>query len=218
MNQRQVSQPPLLTYLGDPTLKQALLAEIAKHEAADVIRGRFRGCAIGCALHSLNIVQGKVGPDAVTRIGNHARFEQELGIPRWLSYLVDHIFENIGDPLIRRAWLRRVAQAIPVGVTVDQAVLADILVWILTDPTWGVVWTTDRQDMREWIRTIAAYVAAEARGTATSEQQQEAAEATWVAWDARATWDDRAAVFTLALSDYVVARVAAIDSEERETT
>jgi hypothetical protein len=55
----------LLAYHGDPNLKAKLIAELRKHREADaIIQGsygyeeddnavEFRGCAVGCTLHSL---------------------------------------------------------------------------------------------------------------------------------------------------------------------
>jgi hypothetical protein len=72
------------TYLGDPQLKAAFLAEITKHEDQDALikgtygqmNGHFTGCAIGCSLHSLNVLQGKVGKASTEHTGNHARYER----------------------------------------------------------------------------------------------------------------------------------------------
>ena len=51
---------PLVSYHGDANLKASFLREIAAHEEADQflkgtygeMNGHFRGCAIGCSLHS----------------------------------------------------------------------------------------------------------------------------------------------------------------------
>src|SRR4051812_28640611 len=93
--------PPLITYLGDSKLKADFLAEIGKHEAADqIISGtygewdgqKFTACAIGCSLHSLNILQDKA--ELCKDTGVHDRYEAELGLPTWLAYLEDSIFER----------------------------------------------------------------------------------------------------------------------------
>ena len=93
----------LITYLGDPHLKTAFLGEIAKHEQMDAflkgtygqMNGHFRGCAIGCSLHSLNVLQGKTGHAAAVNTGQHQRYETELGLPVWFAYLEDNIFERL---------------------------------------------------------------------------------------------------------------------------
>src|SRR5947207_2722633 len=92
---------------NDPELKRRLLVEIGKHEAADaIVKGQygemglpieqFKGCAIGCALHSLNALNGKWCP-VPKAVGDHARFPTELGIPIELAYHIDTMFENLPD-------------------------------------------------------------------------------------------------------------------------
>ena len=110
---------PLLTYHADPQLKAALLAELAKHEAADqFVKGtygrmnaHFRGCAIGCSLHSLNVILGKPEQE---RTGDHSRYMTELGWPLWLALLEDTVFEHLPEDQAAR-WPRRLAEAVPVG-------------------------------------------------------------------------------------------------------
>ncbi len=170
------------TYLNDPQLKMAFLTEITKHEDADAfikgsygqMNGTFKGCAIGCSLHSLNILQGKVGKARAERTGDHERYEAELGLPTWFAYLEDHIFETLPNDLAT-TWPRRLAEAIPVGGVVDDRVLARILCWSLTAPEFGVRYATDREDVRGWIDTVAAYIDADWRGVATADQREAAA-------------------------------------------
>ena len=184
----------LRAYLNDSNLKTAFLAQIAEHEAADaIIKGTyaqrgvtFRGCAIGCSLHSLNVIQRKVGTDRTANTGNHERYEAELGLPTWLAYLEDNIFERLPDALAV-TWPRRFAEAVPVGAVVDDRVLARILCWALTDTEFGVRYATDSEETRGWIDTIAAYIDADSRGIATADQREAAA------WDARAARDAWAA-------------------------
>src|SRR3990172_7755553 len=107
----------LFAFHGDAVLKQALLVEIAKHEAADAIikgtyaargstlRDGFRGCAVGCALHSLNLLNGAYCPTPKS-VSDHTRFPRELGIPIELAYHIDTVFENLPDAE-SRTWLRR---------------------------------------------------------------------------------------------------------------
>ena len=88
---------------GDAALKAALLAEIRKHEEADaIVKGHygemglsltegFKGCAIGCALHSLNTLSGRWCPTPKSTSA-HGRFPKELGLPIELAYLIDHVF------------------------------------------------------------------------------------------------------------------------------
>lgn len=81
----------LRAYHSDATLKARFLDEIGQHEAADMlIKGTygnglgdcgFRGCAIGCALHSLNKIQGKPESELARHTGDHARYVTDLGLP-----------------------------------------------------------------------------------------------------------------------------------------
>ncbi len=79
--------------------KTALLTEIEKHRQADQIlqgtygkeeSGIWRGCAVGCSIHSLSIMEGK---DLKT--SDHHLYETELGIPEALAHLEDRIFEGL---------------------------------------------------------------------------------------------------------------------------
>jgi hypothetical protein len=179
-------------YLNNPTLKDEFLAEIGKHEAADaLIKGTyvqmnsdFKGCAIGCALHSLNILQGKTGKAAAKNTNAHVRYEEELGLPTWFAYMEDHIFEHLPDELAK-TWPRRLAEAIPVGAVVDDVVLAKILRWVLADTEFGVRFATDDAESRGYIDDVAAMFDLEIAGHASTEQREAAA--------ARAAWDARAA-------------------------
>ena len=188
------------TYLDSEKLKADFLAEIGKHEQLDaVVQGaydatmgdQFRGCAIGCSLHSLNTISGK--PNRA--ISDHARYEEELGLPIWLAYLEDNIFERL--PLeLAKTWPRRFAEAIPVGAIVEDIVLAKILRWTLADAEFGVRFATDKAEIRGHIDTIVAMFDAEIAGTCTADQREVAARAAWdarAAWAARAAWDARAA-------------------------
>ena len=57
----------MLAYHSDPTLKRDMLAELAEHRKLDQIvkgtygqgtNGDFKGCAVGCSIHSLNKKRG----------------------------------------------------------------------------------------------------------------------------------------------------------------
>src|SRR3990167_2686978 len=151
----------LITYLGKPELKEAFLLEIGKHEAADQLvkgyygqmDGQFTGCAIGCSLHSLNVLQGK--PAVIDNVGLHERVPAELGWPLWLAYLEDNIFEQLPAEL-SRTWPRRLAEAIPVGVSVPDVVLAKLLRWTLIADTFGVVHATDDAEVKAIVQRIGA--------------------------------------------------------------
>ncbi len=185
------------SYLDDPALKAAFLMEITKHEEADALakgtygkmNGSFKGCAIGCSLHSLNILQGKKGAARHAHTDQHARYEAELGLPTWLAYLEDHIFESLSDEE-SRTWPREFTEAIPVGVVIPDRLLAKILHWSLVADTYGVRYATDNEDVRAWIDAVAVFIDADSQGNATADQREAAA---WDAWDAWDAWAARAA-------------------------
>ena len=156
-------------YLNDPTLKDRFLAEIAAHEAADAFaqgfygrggNGDFKGCAIGCALHSLNHLQGSNTPTLY--VGDHDRFPRELGIPVELAYHVDHVFESLPMP-DAKAWLRQFAAAIPVGADLS-GVMPTLLQWMLLDPVGGLIVIAQTEDERAIVRKFAALIERDWRG------------------------------------------------------
>ena len=235
----------MLTYLGDQKLKRDFLEQIGLHEQQDQLikgvygqmNGAFRGCAIGCALHSLNILQGKVGPARADHIDDHTRYEAELGLPTWFAHMEDQIFEQLPDDQAR-TWPRRLAEAIPVGAVVDDVVLARCLRWALADEKFGVRYATGDPVIHGHIDGVIAGFDAEIAtgGQASSDQRGEAARAArdardaraaraaWAARAARAAWDARAAekanAFVPAFSEFVldVVRALPMASVEKGST
>lgn len=112
----------MLTYNGDNRLKADLVAEIRLHQDADQImqgtygrgEGReWRGCAVGCAIHSLNIIRGT---DFL--VSDHEALERYGLWPEWLARVQDAIFEGLSsDKAVK--WPLRFAEAVPVGVDLD---------------------------------------------------------------------------------------------------
>mgnify|MGYP001566569647 CR=1 FL=1 len=186
----------LITYLGDENLKRDFLMELGKHEAADAImkgtygrlNGVFRGCAIGCALNSLNTLHGK---PPLHQTDNHARMPIELGWPLWLAYADDTIFENLPDDL-SKTWPRRLAEAVPVGVAVPDTVLASLLRWMLIGDRHGVVHATNDHEVKDIVRTMGALfdraIAGEVVPDVEWDEAARDARAAWAAWAARAAW------------------------------
>jgi hypothetical protein len=196
------------TYQNSAQLKADFLAQITAHEEADAfikgdygrMNGHFKGCAIGCAVHSLRQLQG-VGNAKTVNYADHAKVAKDLGLPLWLAHMEDHLFENLQNDL-SKTWPRRLAEAIPVGAVIGDDVLAKILVWLLTSDTFGVIHATDDAKVRGWIATIAGAITAEASGTITADQREAAA------WDARDAKTRDA--FYPALSEYVLSLLKAL--------
>lgn len=102
--------------------KEDMLAEVQKHRKADQIaQGTYgegsgkswRGCAVGCSIHSINALRGQN-----YKTSNHSVYEKELGIPEWLARLEDTIFEGL--PVAEaKLWPERFIKAIPEGVDLE---------------------------------------------------------------------------------------------------
>lgn len=122
-------------FLNKPSLKAAILKEIRRHQKEDmIIQGQYgpvdcdekwKGCAVGCTLHSLDIITKKrkdgdnyygdnFGNDDI-EYGDYSRYEKELGIPQELARLEDNIFEALSSKKEYIKWPEQFIQAIPVG-------------------------------------------------------------------------------------------------------
>ena len=90
----------MLSYLNDKKLKTAIVKEMKEHQKHDQFikgsygkeNGIFKGCSVGCAVHSLNRIKGITIP-----YGSHSRLAEAIGIPEWLWLLNDTLFENLPD-------------------------------------------------------------------------------------------------------------------------
>ena len=225
-----------MTYLSDQALKTAFLEEIGKHEAADQLvkgnygymNGLFKGCAIGCSLHSLNLIHGK--PD-LYETGNHRRMMHELGWPLWLAYIADTIFEGLPDAL-SATWPRRLAEAISVGIRVPEIVLAKVMRWILLDAQFGMVSVTESASAKTSVLNVGALFDRVVKGDIVPEQEwAEAgaaagavgvavARASIAAWEAGAWAADEASLdaapyFYPALSEELIRLLKDLEEEMR---
>ena len=108
----------VLAYKNKPALKKMFVAEVINHRKQDQLikgtygkeNGKFKGCAVGCGVHTLNMKLGKT-----YSYDDHSAYEKELGIPEWLARLEDTIFEGL--PVKEsKLWPEQFAKAIPVGV------------------------------------------------------------------------------------------------------
>lgn len=109
----------MLSYHNDENIKKLIVFEMRKHQEQDQFvkntygreeGGKFNGCAVGCAIDSINIALGKR-----YRNSDHKVFEEELGIPEWLAHLQDSFFEvlPIGE---NSQFAVDFLESIPVGV------------------------------------------------------------------------------------------------------
>lgn len=94
----------LEAFHGDQAVKDKYLALVQHHRELDnLVQGQGwdggRGCAIGCTLEKYD----------------HSRYPEELGLPVWLAYLEDHIFEAL-PPDEAKEWPAAFLEAIQPGV------------------------------------------------------------------------------------------------------
>lgn len=173
----QTSVPPLRAFFGKKAIKAKYVSRVRKHREADQIRqgfgywkkddaGKFRGCAVGCTLHS----------------DSHAAYEIELGVPRALARLEDRIFERL--PAARALdWPTQFLEAIPVGADLS-LVIPKFLLWLLVDGNHGVLRFARNAKSKNAIENVAALLRRKIAGDDPSiEEWRKAREA--AAWAAR---------------------------------
>ncbi len=193
-------------YLGNPAIKEKLLAELQKHYEADAIvqgvYGRFddwdkqtgfRGCAVGCTLHAMG---------AKEYFDAHESYEPLLGIPQMLARFQDSIFEGL-PVKDAREWPRQFVEAIPVGA--DLSTVGDKLILLfLSDPEHGVLQYAN-DDGRPAIEAVIALYKRKIAGESITEDEWNAA--AYAA--ARAARAAAAAAYAAARAAYAAADAAA---------
>jgi hypothetical protein len=177
----------MISFWGEDCLKKAVIARVKEHQRLDqIIQGTYwdgaRGCAIGCVLHS----------------GDHMAYETQLGLPVFLAYMDEHIFEQL--PLEEaKGWPLRFIEAVPVGVDLD-LIFPRFVHWLLSDPH-GLREAADARTRRimddiatlyarriqgipfDQARAGAARASAEASAQASAWAAEASAQASaWAAW------------------------------------
>jgi hypothetical protein len=142
-----MSEAKLLAFHGKPEVKEYYLARVRAHRAADeIVRGRywdtdsdgvFRGCAVGCTLHS----------------SRHQDYEPELGIPQILAWLEDGIFEGLPHDR-NMAWPEEFLMAPQVGADLS-LVWPQFVAWMLTDAEHGVLRFAETERSKSSIQAVA---------------------------------------------------------------
>jgi len=94
-------------FLDSVEVKEKYLARVHAHAKADeFIKGIYweggKGCAVGCTIHS----------------DDHAAYEDELGIPKWLAHLEDTIFEGLPNERAK-IWPVEFLEAVNVGADLN---------------------------------------------------------------------------------------------------
>jgi hypothetical protein len=198
----KTKEDTMQSYLNDPKLKRDFVKEVKWHQDQDKIikgtyqegsNGDFKGCAVGCSIHSLNRMKGKSYDTS-----KHKVYETELGIPEWLARLEDAIFEGLPNKLAMK-WPLRFAKAIPVGVNLEP-VKWKISIFILSESIERVLGLDISDDLKKQvvdaIRDVlvvheqAIKTGVWARSAARSAAESAAESAAWsAAWSARsAAW------------------------------
>jgi hypothetical protein len=143
-------------YLNDPQLKEDFLKQIRNHQEQDrIVQGTygkeqsddFKGCAVGCSIHSLNAIKGKH-----IDTSSHAAYETELGIPRAIAHMEDRIFEGLEVEKAKQ-WPLRFSTAINVGADLS-LVIPKLLLWILSDEKSGVLQYAKTERTKKAIQTV----------------------------------------------------------------
>lgn len=98
----------LLTFHSSQETKDKYLSRVRLHRKADhIIQGitwsNGKGCAVGCTLEYYN----------------HDAYPNELGLPVWLAYLEDALFEGMSNS-DAKLFPENLLDAIPIGVDVEQ--------------------------------------------------------------------------------------------------
>jgi hypothetical protein len=119
-------------FLNDTKVKEKYLSRVHAHASADeIIKGRYwedgKGCAVGCTIHS----------------GDHNKYEKLLGLPRWLAYLEDSIFEGLPNGEAK-GFPEQFLSAINVGADLTP-VYHKFMMWLLVDPLRGVLRFADER-------------------------------------------------------------------------
>lgn len=96
----------LIAFFNDKNIKKKYIDRLKQHKKQnEIVHGVYWedgiGCAVGCTIHS----------------SDHSKYESEMGIPKWLPYIKDQLFEGMqGD----KNFPLRLMKAIPVGTTEEQ--------------------------------------------------------------------------------------------------
>ena len=162
---------------GDQKLKEGLVREVNAHRLADrLIHGtygadktpdKFKGCAVGCSIHSYNKLANKN-----LRTNNHGAYE-EFGIPRILAKIEDGIFEGLSRKDAQE-WPVLFMNAVPVGADLS-GVWAKFAQWLLTDSVHGVIRYAKTDEQKKAIQRVSDLYAKGKK--ATKEEFKKAARA-----------------------------------------
>jgi hypothetical protein len=193
-------------YNNNPTFREQVLNEIKRHEELDMFQkgiygetnnNDFKGCAIGCTIHSLNLINH-------TTLGynSHEHVAKILDVDVELCYLIDRIFEGLPTENAK-TFTYRIWSAIRTGADTSDVCRA-VKIWILQQTLKTIEHNTYekiddvRRVIHEVIYALQQKIPAAANARAAADDDDDAAYAA-----ARAAAD-------AAYAAYAAARAAAV--------
>src|SRR3990167_8252221 len=141
----------MYAYKNKPELKNMILAEVVGHRKADrIVQGiygsgdgkEFKGWAVGCSIHSLNVKLKKN-----YELADHSVYEKELGIPKELAYLEDVLFEEMSVEE-SKIWPEKFLKAINPGADLSK-IVAQFVIWEFEDKKKGLKNLKEVKDDKE---------------------------------------------------------------------
>jgi hypothetical protein len=149
----EIETKTLISFHGDPAIKEKYLERARAHrEMDDFIKGTYghasrskksagwKGCAVGCLAHSND--------------NQHEALSKQIGIPVWMAYLIDGIFEGLPEEQAKEFPVRFI-EALPVGVDLEP-VKHHFLYWLLADPEYGVIrFCMEEQEVKAAVEQVA---------------------------------------------------------------
>ena len=133
-------------------------------------KNKFRGCAVGCSINSINNLLG-----TAYDYDEHLDMAETLQIPEWLVRIEDKIFEGLSEK-DSKEWPLRFSEAINVGADLDK-IKPEFLVYVLEsipgthevvhraialwkrDDLYSDVWKKESRAVYDAAANAAAYVA-----------------------------------------------------------
>ena len=205
----------MLAFNNDLQLKTDLLKQIILHREQDrIVSGsygnfsdeNFKGCAVGCSLHSYGIIKG-IKIDTA----KHSNYEL-FGIPRVLARLEDSIFESLPEKQ-QQLWPKQFMSAINVGADLS-TVWPQFAVWLLVDKKWGIIKYAKNEQHKKAIQKVAELY----KNGGTKQEFINAADAAYAYADAYDAYAAYAAARVTAAASATAASAAAYASAAASAT
>lgn len=156
-------------------VKSRMIELADEHQKNDeYLAGRFwnngKGCSIGCTIHDAK----KLGLVDELEYGDHAALAKVLGVPEFVTRIMDTIFEWLPDaerPAFTPLVLRTIRPDRHYATLQDH-----FSAWCMLDPKYGVSIVASNPDVRCVSKRIGELYAKRARGEAISDADLEVAQ------------------------------------------